>query len=225
MEELTDMDEILARLSKLIERGKISRDAPYPPDLVGEDGVSEVTQQAIAEGIDPQIILNKGLMVGMHAVGEKFSEGEVFITDMLIAARAMNAAMEHLQQFFLSGEIEPKGTFVLGTVRGDLHDIGKNLVKMIMEGDGWSVVDLGTDVREEQFVEAVNKTEGAIVGMSALLTTTMLHMESVVKSLRANNPATQIYIGGAPVSQAFADQIGADGYFSNPHGLVKALRV
>jgi len=218
------MDDILLQLASLIERGKIDRDTPYPPDMLGQDGVSELTQLAISQNIDAKTILNQGLMVGMHNVGEKFSNGEVFITDMLIAARAMNTALEHLQPFFLSGEIQPKGTMILGTVKGDLHDIGKNLVKMIMEGDGWKVIDLGTDVSDDRFIEAVNQTENAIVGMSALLTTTMLNMESVSKSLRANNQDTKIFIGGAPVSQAFSDQIGADGYFSNPHGLVRSMR-
>jgi len=218
------MDEILLQLAELIERGKIDKNSPHPPDLAGQDGVSEITQAAIAQELDPQTILNKGLMPGMHRIGEKFSRGEVFITDMLIAARAMNAALEHLQPFFLSGAIQPKGTIVLGTVRGDLHDIGKNLVKMIMEGDGWKVVDLGTDVREDQFVEAVNQADDAIVGLSALLTTTMLHMKTVVESLRKNNPDTKIFIGGAPVSQAFNDEIGANGYFSNPHRLVRSMR-
>lgn len=211
-------------LARLVELGKIDKNTPHPPALIGQDGVLELTQLAIKKEIKAQIILNEGLMPGMHAIGEKLSRGEVFITDMLIAARAMNVALGQLKPFFLSGEIQAKGTIVLGTVKGDLHDIGKNLVKMIMEGDGWEVKDLGTDVSEEQFVEAVNNSTDAIVGISALLTTTMLHMGSAVQRLRENNPNTKIYIGGAPVSQSFCEEIGADGYFSNPHGLARELR-
>jgi 5-methyltetrahydrofolate--homocysteine methyltransferase len=132
----------------------------------------------------------------------------------------MNASMEHLKPYFESGEVKHRGTMVIGTVSGDLHDIGKNLVKMVMKGDGWNVVDLGVDVSPEKFSDAVDDNPGCIVGLSALLTTTMLNMEGTVKLIREKSPDTKIFIGGAPVSQQFCDKIGADGYYPDPHGLV-----
>lgn len=218
------MTTLLSELSRVISVGKIDKNSPFPPDLRGEPGASELTAQAVEEGISAQVILNDALLPGMNIIGEKFSKGEAFIANMLISAQAMNAAMEHLRPFFESGEIKSRGTIILGTVQGDLHDIGKNLVKMIMKGDGWDVIDLGTDVSSEAFVQAVNKNQDAIVGMSALLTTTMLNMGDVTTALKANNPNTQVFIGGAPVSQAFCEEIGADGYFRDPHSLARSLR-
>ena len=140
------MDNILARLGHMVAVGKINKNTPRPADMIGMDGADELAAQAVKLGIAPNEILNKGLLLGMSVIGEKFSRGEAFIANMLISAQAMNAAMEHLRPFFESGEIKSTGTLVLGTVRGDLHDIGKNLVKMILKGDGWDVIDLGTDV-------------------------------------------------------------------------------
>ncbi len=217
------MEKLLHNLSLAIELGKKDKNSPYPPDKVGKDGAVELTLQAIKSGIDPQMILNNGLLPGMRRIGEKFAEGEAFIPDMLIAASVMNAALEHLKPYISKGQVKLKGTLVLGTVQGDLHDIGKNLVKMIFEGSGWQVIDLGTDVDSKQFVEAVNEHPGAIVGMSALLTTTMLNMETVVKDLRKNNPRTKIFIGGAPLSESFCKQIAADGYFPDPHSFASSL--
>ena len=214
------MTELLQKIAKMVELGKIDRNMPFPPELKGKDGASELTLKALEIGIDPQDILNNGLTSGMNAIGEKFSKGEAFIPNMLIAAKAMHAAMEHIRPYFSEGDIPSRGTMILGTVRGDLHDIGKNLVKMIMTGGGWNVIDLGTDVENEEFVNAVNDHKGAIVGMSALLTTTMLNMELVVKELHRIRPETMIFIGGAPVSQSFSDEIGADGYFRDPYSLV-----
>jgi methanogenic corrinoid protein MtbC1 len=213
------MDKILEQLAHVVEVGKIDKNTPYPPELKDKDGASELTLQAIAQKIDPEKILNDGLMPGIKRIGEKFSRGEAFIPNMLIAAKAMNTAMAHLRPFFLAGSIKPKGTLVLGTVEGDLHDIGKNLVKMIMKGDGWDVVDLGTDVSSEKFVQALDKHPQCIIGLSALLTTTMLNMENVIKAVKEKNPATQVFIGGAPLSQDFANKIGADGFFADPHSL------
>ena len=214
----------LARLAKVVEAGKINKLTPHPIEYVGQDGADELTQLALSQGLSAKTILDDGLMVGMQSIGEKFAKGEAYIPNMLIAARAMTAAMVHLKPLFSEEDKKPKGTLVLGTVKGDLHDIGKNLVKMIMKGDGWQVIDLGTDVENEAFVQAVNEHEGAIVGMSALLTTTMLNMESVVQDLHANNAETKIYIGGAPVSMAFSASIKADGYFRDPYAFASSLR-
>jgi len=217
------METILIQLSKLVEAGKIDKNTPYPPELKGEDGADEVTAQALKMGIDPQIILNDGLITGMNAIGEKFSRGEAYIPNMLISAKAMNAALVHLEPFFKGGNIKSKGTVILGTVKGDLHDIGKNLVGLILQGAGWKIVDLGTDVTTEKFINAINENQTAVVGLSALLTTTMVNMESILKAIRENNPETKVYIGGAPVSQAFCDSIGADGYFADPFTFAKSL--
>lgn len=211
------MLELLSRLSELIEVGKINKITPYPPELRGMDGAVEVTQAALSSGIKPIIILNEGLLPGMRNIGEKFGRGEAFIPNMLIAAKAMEKCMVLLRPFFETGDVISKGTLVIGTVKGDLHDIGKNLVKMVMKGNGWDIVDLGTDVESEKFCEAVIENKNCVVGLSALLTTTMLNMEIVVKDVKQINPATKIFIGGAPVSQNFAVQIGADGYFRDPH--------
>ena len=135
----------------------------------------------------------------------------------------MNAGMVYLKPFFESGEAMHKGTLVIGTVSGDLHDIGKNIVKMVMEGNGWKVVDLGVDVKPDKFLDAVTENPKCIVGLSALLTTTMMNMKEVVETVKAKHPSIPIYVGGAPLSQEFNDKIGADGFFHDPHGLVKHL--
>jgi len=217
------MEDLLQNLAKIVELGKICKDTPYPPELKGQDGASELTLAALEKGIEPQIILNQGLTAGMKSIGDKFEKGEAFIPNMLIAAKAMNAAMEHLQPFFTSGSIESKGTLIIGTVKGDLHDIGKNLVKMIVKGSGWQVVDLGTDVSAEQFIQALEEHTGAIIGMSALLTTTMMQMDGATKTIKDFSPDTKVYVGGAPVSQNYCDQIGADGYFADPSKFTKHL--
>ena len=217
------MDDILSKLAVCIERGKADKNSPYPPDMKDQDGASELTKQALESSISANDILQKGLMVGMHNIGEKFSKGEAFIPELLISARAMNAAMEHLKPYFESGEAKHKGTFVIGTVAGDLHDIGKNIVRMVLEGDGWKVVDLGVDTSTEKFVKAVGENPNSYVGLSALLTTTMVNMEDTVKQIKAKYPLTKIFVGGAPVSHEFSKKINADGYFPDPHSLVKHL--
>jgi methanogenic corrinoid protein MtbC1 len=213
--------EILLKLAECVEKGKADIDSPYPPELKGQKGASELTAEALEINISPGDILNDSLMVAMNNIGEKFSQGKAFIPNLLIAAKAMNASMEHLKPFFESGEVKHRGTLIIGTVAGDLHDIGKNLVKMVMKGDGWNVVDLGVDVSAETFTNAVVENPGSVVGLSALLTTTMLNMEGTVKSIRGKSSDTKIFIGGAPVSQQFCDKIGADGYYPDPHSLVQ----
>lgn len=215
--------EIIEKLIQVVELGKINKASPYPPELKGQDGADELTVQALEAGLKAEEILNKGLMPGMKAIGEKFSQGKAFIPNMLISAKAMNMAMEHLKPFFEGGEVQFKGTLILGTVAGDLHDIGKNLVKMIMKGDGWKIVDLGVDVKTEQFVNALKENPDAIVGMSALLTTTMLNMKENITALRDIKPDLPIYVGGAAVSQEFANSIQATGYFKDPHGFAQSL--
>jgi len=217
------MSELLSKISDCIEFGKINKAAPYPPQMKGQDGADELTKQAIDEGVDAQDILSKGLMIGMERIGIKFRENKVFVPQVLMSAKAMNTAMIHLKPFFQSGEVVQKGTFIIGTVEGDLHDIGKNLVSMMVEGNGWKVIDLGTDVKAEQFVAAMKENENAFVGLSALLTTTMVNMEKITKAIKDEIPGAKVAVGGAPVTEDYCNKIGADAYSADPQGLVEYL--
>ncbi len=217
------MNELLKQLAVCIERGKINKASPFPPDMKEQDGADELTKRALEEGFTPETILNQALMIGMKRIGDKYEAGKAFIPDMLISAKAMNAAMVHLRPYFESGAVELKGTFVIGTVKGDLHDIGKNIVRMVLTGAGWKVVDLGVNVTAEKFLENVEANPGCMVGMSALLTTTMVNMEGINKAIKEKFPETKVFVGGAPLSQKFSDQIGADGYFPDPNKLTKYL--
>ncbi|MEN8117677.1 MAG: corrinoid protein [Bacteroidota bacterium] len=217
------MSDLLSKIADCIEFGKINKAAPYPPQMKGQEGADELTKQALDDGIDAQSILTKGLMIGMEKVGIKFRENKVFVPQVLMSAKAMNTAMVHLKPFFDSGAVKQKGTFIIGTVEGDLHDIGKNLVSMMVEGNGWKVVDLGTDVKAEKFVEAMKEHENAFVGLSALLTTTMVNMEKITKAIKDEIPGAKVAVGGAPVTDDFRQKIGADAYSADPQGLVEYL--
>ena len=174
--------------------------------------VKELVQQAVDEGIPAKDVLEQGLLSGMSVVGEKFKNNEVFVPEVLIAARAMNAGVAILKPYLTEAGVEAKGTAVIGTVKGDLHDIGKNLVKMMLEGRGLNVIDLGVDVEPERFVQAAIDNEADIICCSALLTTTMGEMKHVVEAAAAKGirDKVKIMIGGAPVTQSFCDSIGAD---------------
>lgn len=217
------MTELLQKLAECVEFGKINKIAPFPPQMKGEDGADEIARQLIDNGTDPQKILTEGLMPGMERVGIKFRENKVFVPQVLMSAKAMNTAMQHLKPFFLSGAARQKGTFIIGTVEGDLHDIGKNLVSMMVEGNGWKVVDLGVDVKAERFVSALHENPNAIVGLSALLTTTMTSMEKITRAVKEAVPTVKVAVGGAPVTQDFCNRIGADAYSRDPQGLVEYL--
>jgi len=217
------MAELLEQIAICTERGKVNAASPYPPDMKGQDGADELVKKALDEGVAPDEVLGKGLVVGMNAVGQKFSENKVFVPDLLMAAKAMQAGMAHLKPFFESGEAHHKGTFICGTVQGDLHDIGKNLVCMVAEGGGYKVVDLGVDVSPEKFAEAAEQNPGAVVGMSALLTTTMVNMEKTAAMIKEKSPGTKIIVGGAPLTDEFAKKIGADAYSPDPQGAIKFL--
>lgn len=175
---------------------------------------AELVQEALDAGLDPQAVLLQGMIPAMDVVGGRFQNAEIFIPEMLIAARAMKAGIALLKPMLSASSAAPLGTAVIGTVQGDVHDIGKNLAGMMLEGAGFKVVDLGVDVRPEQVVEAVRETGASIVGLSALLTTTMLNMAGIIGALDAAglHHVTKILVGGAPVSEAFAKEIGADGY-------------
>lgn len=217
------MSELLEKIELCIEFGKINNAAVYPPNMRGQDGADELTKQALDAGLSPDEILNTALIPGMDKVGQKFSENKIFVPQMLMSAKAMSAAMQHIKPFFQSGEVKQKGTFIIGTVAGDLHDIGKNLVSMMIEGAGWKVIDLGVDIKSEQFIEALKENPGSAVGLSALLTTTMVNMEGIVKDIKAFSADSKVLIGGAPVNDDFCQRIGADHYSPDPQGAVAYL--
>lgn len=217
------MSNLLEQISYSVEFGKINKISPFPPDMKDKDGADELTKAAIDTGIEAKSILEQALVPAMERVGTKFSENKIYIPQMLMSAKAMNAAMEHLKPFFQSGEVERKGTFLIGTVAGDLHDIGKNLAAMMVEGSGWEIIDLGTDVKSSQFLEKAKEYPGCAVGLSALLTTTMVNMEGIVKELKEFDPNIKVVIGGAPITEDFKNQINADFYAPDPQRAVNYL--
>jgi len=217
------MEDLLEKLLEAVEFGKVDQKSPYPPQLKGMDGAHELTICAVETGISPQQILENALIPAMARVGKKFSENKIFVPQMLMSARAMGASMFQLKPFFASGAIKTKGTFIIGTVKGDLHDIGKNLVAMMVEGGGWTIVDLGVDVGSDRFIEALKNNPGAVVGLSALLTTTMVNMGEIVTSIKKLLPETKILIGGAPVNDEYCQKIGADFYAPDPQKAVEYM--
>jgi len=184
--------------------------------------VKELIQAALGRGDTAQAILDEGLIPAMDVVGQKFSCHEYYIPEMLIAARAMQAGIGIIRPLLAEAGGKPRGTVVIGTVKGDLHDIGKNLVGLMLQGGGFEVVDLGNDVKPERFVEAVQKNQPDFIMMSALLTTTMLAMRETVEALKAAGlrKSVRVAVGGAPVTQRFCDEIGADFYAANATGAV-----
>jgi 5-methyltetrahydrofolate--homocysteine methyltransferase len=198
------MSEILKEISTAVIEGDL-------------DEIADLTDDALDEGLAADEILNKGLMPGMDHVGVEFKAGNMFVPEVLRSAKTMQTSMDILKPLLAESGIKMVGKVLLGTVKGDLHDIGKNLVGMMCEGAGFEVKDIGKDIAPEGFVEAVKEFEPDVVGMSALLTTTMRSMESTIKVLEEAGlrDKVKIMIGGAPVTQAFSDQIGADGYASN----------
>lgn len=186
--------------------------------------VKEQAQKAIEEGCTAAQILEEGLIGGMNIIGPRFKNNEIFIPEVLIAARAMHAGMDIIKPLIVSSDIQSKGTIVIGTVKGDLHDIGKNLVIMMLEGSGYKVFDLGIDVPTEKFIEAVEQYKPQIVAISALLTTTMAQMQKTVETLLQIESRPRIIIGGAPVTQEFCDQIGADAFGADAASAVEVAK-
>jgi len=174
----------------------------------------ELTQSAVQEGVEPGKILGEGLIAGMNVVGDKFKKNEFYVPEVLIAARAMHAGMDILKPILAKSGVKPVATVVVGTVKGDLHDIGKNLVVMMLEGAGFDVVDAGVDVDAEKFASAIQEKSAKLLGMSALLTTTMPSMKTIIDVLQTKGlkDKVKIMVGGAPLTQEYADEIGADGY-------------
>lgn len=192
---------VLMEISEFLQKGRANE-------------IQEAIKKALEENISAKDILEQGMMHGMDIIGDKFSKNEIFVPDMLIAARAMTAGLEILKPYLIEQDVENKGTVILGTVKGDLHDIGKNLVKIMLEGKGFEVIDLGIDVPKEKFVEQANEFNAKIIALSALLTTTMQEMQEVVKAFKEAGlrDKVKIMIGGAPVTDKFREEIGADLY-------------
>lgn len=218
------MIEILDRIARCVECGKVNRSSPYPPAMKDQEGADELAKLALQEGVRPDQILEDALIPAMSVVGEKFSRKEIFVPQMLMAAKAMNSAMVHLKPFFLSGETKRKGKFIIGTVSGDLHDIGKNLVAMMIEGGGWEVIDLGVDVSTDKFIRSIEANPEAVIGLSALLTTTMENMNRSVSAIKQKFPDSKVLVGGAPVTFDYCKRIGADFYSPDPQGAVQYLK-
>lgn len=195
------MSDVLNEISTMLQKGKMAE-------------VTALVKKALEEGLAPQEILDKGLMPGMDIIGERFKKNDIFIPEVLIAARAMAAGTEVLRPLMVGGAESNKGTVVIGTIKDDLHDIGKNLVRMMMESKGLKVIDLGNNVAPAKYIEAARQHGADIIACSALLTTTMVHIQDVVKKLAESELAgkVKVMIGGAPVNDAFREKIGADIY-------------
>jgi len=203
---------LLDEIKEKVVRGHINKDSNYPPDLKGKSGVEELVEDALVQNLDVSEILHNGLISGMDVVGEKFSNGEYFVPEMLFSAKAMKSGLKILRPHLVDQNISTLGTVIIGTVEGDMHDIGKNLVSMMLEGGGFEVVDLGVNTPTEKFLSAAEEHPDAIVGMSALLTITMEKMRDVIEAFQSKGIENKIFIGGAPVTERYAEEIGADGY-------------
>jgi 5-methyltetrahydrofolate--homocysteine methyltransferase len=186
----------------------------------------ELTQKAIADGVAPGKVLNEGLVVGMNEVGRRFKNNEFYVPEVLIAARAMHAAMDVIKPLLVGSDVKPAASIAVGTVKGDLHDIGKNLVAMMLEGAGFDVIDMGVDASPDKFLATVREKKPDLIGLSALLTTTMPSMKATIQALKEAGVRDQVkvMIGGAPVTQRYADEIGADGYAPDAASAVDIAR-
>ncbi len=196
--------EELEKLALLLEEGDVQ-------------SVASLTQQLVDSGMSAQTILNNGLIVGMGVVGEKMRTGEMYLPEVLQSATAMHASLKILKPLLAQGGIQPLGKIVMGTVKGDVHDIGKNLVGILLQGAGFEILDLGVNVGPAKFVDAINQHNPSLLAISAMLTTTMLNMKTTIEAIGSAGlrSKVKIIVGGAPVSQKFADEIGADGYAQN----------
>lgn len=209
------MEDIINLIRENVIQGRATQeDDGLEEGMVGQPGVSELINEALAQGIDVKDIINKGLTEGMGIVGQKFESGEYFIPDMLASAEAVGVAMEILEPHLAESGVKAKGKIIVATVKGDLHDIGKNIVSILLRGAGYTVKDLGNDVDPQTIVDAVRKETPEFLGLSALLTSTMVHMGDTIKALTESGlrDKVKVIIGGAPVSEEFAGSIGADGY-------------
>ncbi|MBN2074109.1 MAG: corrinoid protein [Dehalococcoidales bacterium] len=208
-------ESIIDQIRANVIQGRVTQDDEGMDEgMVGQPAVTELVEEALAQKIDVKEIINEGLTKGMSLVGEKFEAGEYFIPDMLASAEAVGAAMEMLEPYLEGSGMKSKGKILIATVQGDLHDIGKNIVSILLRGAGYTVKDLGNDIEPDAIVAAVREEKPEILGLSALLTSTMAHMEDTINALKnaGIRDSVKVVIGGAPVSEEYADKIGADGY-------------
>lgn len=203
---------LIEEINNCVIKGHVNAQSNYPQDLSGKPGVEELVNDAITQKVETSDILHKGLISGMEVVGDKFSKGEYFVPEMLFSAKAMKAGLKILEPLLIDQNISTIGTVIIGTVEGDMHDIGKNLVAMMLEGAGFEVIDLGVDVAPAAFVETAAEKDAAIIAISALLTTTMTSMADVVALKNEKALSSKVLIGGAPLSLEYCREIGADGY-------------
>lgn len=220
-------DEVLAKIAINVVQGRVeAEDEGFDEGFEGQPAVVELVEEAIEEGIAPDDILIKGLTASMEDVGKKYESGEYLIPDMLAAAEAVGAGMELLTPHLVKAGVESKGKFVIATVAGDLHDIGKNIVAIMLKGAGYEVIDLGVDVSSDKIITTVKENNAPYLGMSALLTTTMRNMEEVIAKLKEEGlrESVKVCIGGAPTSQAFSDKIGADTHCSDAFAVLDWLK-
>ena len=215
---------LVDEIKEMVVTGHINASSKYPVEFAGKSGVEELVQKALQDNIPVDEILKQGLVAGMDVVGEKFSLGEYFVPEMMFSAKAMKAGVALIKPLLVDEDAHTLGTVILGTVQGDMHDIGKNLVAMMLEGAGFKVIDLGINIAPDVFLKAAQENPQALVGMSALLTVTMQKMREVVNKLQAEQLSNKIIIGGAPVSRQFAKEIGADGYAADASAAVKEAK-
>jgi 5-methyltetrahydrofolate--homocysteine methyltransferase len=208
------MNDVLTAIAENVILGRTDKSSPFSEAKMGEPGVKELTEEAIETGIGVEDILDKGLLAGMDVVGTKFKNDEFFIPEVMIAADAFKAGMDLVKPLIATSELEPTTTVVIGTVKGDLHDIGKNIVGMMLQGANFEVIDLGVDVPVEKFIETIQQENPNILGLSSLLTTTMQQLKNVIDAVEEAGLRDQVkvMVGGAPLTQDYADGIGADGY-------------
>ena len=219
-------EEILAKIKENVIQGRRTQDdVGIDEDLSGTPGVLELTEAALKENVDPEIIITQCLTAGMQIVGEKFNSKEYFVPDMLASADAVGAAMDVLKPLLEAANVEMKGKFIIATVKGDIHDIGKNIVAILLKGAGYEVTDLGIDVPEDRIINVIRDEKPEFLGLSALLTTTMTEMGVVIKALEENNlrDNIKVLIGGAAVSDEYAGEIGADAYCTDGFQAIKVL--
>ena len=220
-------EDILALIKENVVQGRINKEDEGMEDgMEGKLAVTELVEQALADGIDVQKIITEGLTSGMDIVGQKFEAKEYYIPDMLASAEAVGAAMEMLEPHLAKSGIESKGKILVATVKGDLHDIGKNIVTILLRGAGYMVKDLGNDIDNQTIVDAVKEEQPQFLGLSALLTSTMMHMKDVIQSLKdaGIRDKVKVIIGGAPVSEEFAQDIGADGFGADGFQAVSVIQ-
>ena len=208
-------DDIISRIRENVIQDRVTQDDEgLDEDLAGQPGVSELIDQALAQNISVKDIVTRGLSDGMEIVGQKYQIGEYYVPDMLASAEAVGSAMEKLEPYLAESGISTKGKVIIATVSGDLHDIGKNIVSILLRGAGYTVKDLGNDITPQTIINAVRDEKPQFLGLSALLTSTMLHMSDVIQALKENGlrDTVKVIVGGAPVTEEFAISIGADGF-------------